>query len=145
MKLFLDSVKVLKIKNRNFWNILITLTLATICLTPIDLIFTTLNVIWPVFLGHQQIACFQRSLADFPANLGSAQQNIDGAVKLIDHECVSNIDESKTEELAKESFSSHFHPKNFILKFQKISSRLKCQKCVFIKNDSFWVRENGSR
>ena len=71
------------------------------------------------FLGHQQIACFQRSLADFPANLGSAQQNIDGAVKLIDHECVSNIDESKTEELAKESFLSKFHPKNFIPKFRK--------------------------
>ena len=89
----------------------------SICLTLIDLNFTTLNVIWPEFLGHQQIACFQRSLADFPANLGSAQQNIDGAVKLIDHECVNNIDESKTEELAKDCFLPKFHPKNFIPKF----------------------------
>ena len=81
---------------------------------PCDLCWPHSSIIWPFLgysfsfiliiyiLGHQQIACFQRSLADFPANLGSAQQNIDGAVKLIDHECVNDIDESKTEELAKE-------------------------------------------
>ena len=39
--------------------------------------------------GLRQIDCFRRSLTDFPANLGSAQQNIDGAVNLIDADCVS--------------------------------------------------------
>lgn len=52
--------------------------------------------------GRRQINGFWRSLADFPANLGSAQSNIAGAVKLVDAECVCNIDELKTEELAKD-------------------------------------------
>ena len=55
-----------------------------------------------LYLGLQQIDSFRRSLRDFPSNLGSAQQNIDGAVKLIDADCVNNIDDSKTEELAKD-------------------------------------------
>ena len=101
----------------------------SICLTPIDLNFTTLNVIWPAFLGHQQIACFQRSLADFPANLGSAQQNIDGAVKLIDHECVNNIDESKTEELAKDCFFTKISPKKIHSKISKNFTPSKMVTC----------------